>query len=40
MSVTYSESVCVTLDIQHAKRMRRIANCYLSGPTPQLHITS
>jgi hypothetical protein len=33
ISITHSEWVCVALVIQHAKRMRRIAICGLSGCT-------
>jgi hypothetical protein len=33
-------SVSVALDIQHAKRMRRIAICVLSGSTNFFHIVS
>jgi hypothetical protein len=40
MSITFSESVFVTLGIQHAMRMRRIAMCGLSGPTKLFHLIS
>jgi hypothetical protein len=33
MSITYREFVFVALGIQHAKRMRRIIICSLSGST-------
>jgi hypothetical protein len=35
---SYSESVFVALDVQHAKRMRRIAPCGLPGSTIFIHI--
>ena len=38
MSITYYERVFVALVIQHAKRMRRIVVCGLSGSTIFLHI--
>jgi len=37
MSITYSECVSVALVIQHAKRMRNIVNCGLSGSTTFFH---
>ena len=32
-NITYSESVCVALGMQHAMRMPHIANCGLPGST-------
>jgi len=37
-SKSYSECVSVALDIQHAKRMRRIVMCVLSGCTIFFHV--
>jgi hypothetical protein len=40
ISITYSECVFVALSIQHAKRMRHIVICGLSGSTKFIHIIS
>jgi hypothetical protein len=40
VSITYSECVSVALVIQHAKRMRHFAICYLSGCTIFFYIMS
>jgi len=38
--ITYSECMSVALVIQHAKRMRRIVACGLSGSTVFFHTIS
>jgi len=40
LSVTYSESVYVAIDIQHAMRMRHIVICGLPGSAVFVHIIS
>jgi len=40
ISITYSERIFVAVDIQRAKRLRRIVICGLSGSTLFFHIIS
>jgi hypothetical protein len=40
INITYSECVSVALGIQHAKRMRRIVICGVSGSNIRFHIIS